>query len=107
LIDPETGQTRDELDTGAGGASLRIGTGSEVRFGPMSESSFLDNCAIAMRQTLGKLGLKVFCAAMFAGVGFGLSLALVSYSGGGSAFTSGGLAGGATAMAGAAAVGGC
>jgi hypothetical protein len=99
LIDPATGQTRDELDTGAGGASIRIGAGSGVRFGPLGEATFLDKCAIAMRQTLGRLGLKIFCAAMFAFTGIGIGLALTT----GSAIP----AAGAVLTSGSAAVGGC
>jgi hypothetical protein len=42
LIDPATGNTRDERDNGRGFAALSIPVGGEVRFGPIAEYTLLD-----------------------------------------------------------------
>jgi hypothetical protein len=106
LIDPATGRTRDELDTGKGSASFRFVDSTGMRYGPMSEEGFLDALAARTRQHLGRLGMKIFCGAMFTAtaLAIGTGFALARAGERGFALLSFGLG---TGTAGAAALGGC
>jgi hypothetical protein len=106
LIDPATGWTRDELDTGKGSASFRFVDSTGMRYGPMSEEGFLDALAARTRQHLGRLGMKIFCGAMFTAtaLAIGTGFALARAGERGFALLSFGLG---TGTAGAAALGGC
>lgn len=85
LIDPATGRTRDELDTGKGGASFRVTGETGVRFGPLGESSFLDSLAAACAQFFRTFGFTLVCGVAGAIVLLGLAASGVGTAGGATA----------------------
>jgi hypothetical protein len=106
LIDPDSGNTLDELDNGKGSASFRLIENPRMRYGPGAEHGFLDVLAAQTRQVLGKLGMKIFCGAMFATTGLTIGFALTGAGGAGSGWAAA-FAGLGAGAAGAAALGGC